>query len=195
MGQLWRDLTPPERASWRRRFASIDPNAIRSLALSEHALLLQWMFVIDGAGAVSLIEHGNRLDMVLSNDGQLEYLQFYPGNPPINVVAGLIEAGRERPYKKLHLYTLSTFTEAQRKTQREFPLLLHFVDRAGFESQVSDCQRRYTMTRRSRQPKRRTSTRAHPPSDFQVRAMRVLLIMALILLAGLLMILSNYYAN
>ena len=152
---LWRDLSHAESYRYLSRFMHLDSLAISSLNVTEIALLIQWIFERRGLETNSVEDKSGRLDLVLTNKKRKrsEFARFYykERGIPINALWDLLNKLKGTHFVKIHCFTVTTFTKAQKRTQSEFPLALNLVEREGLERYFREAQQSYCaeLARRS----------------------------------------------
>jgi hypothetical protein len=122
-------------------FDALDPARIPTLAPDELLGMIGWIFERRGHEIAEAVTLDDRHDIILLNPKrQTEYLRFYFKPMPVVAVYALLEDLEGSDYAKVRLYTLDTFTAAQRKVEHDNPLLLEFVDGEALQRRVREAQ-------------------------------------------------------
>lgn len=125
----------------------LDSLTTSSVTVTEMALLIQWILERRGLETQGVVDRTGRLDLELTNEKhrRSEFARFYYGERgvPINALWDLLNMLRGTQYARIYCFTLGSFSNAQRRTQGEFPLALKLVEREVLERYLREAQRSY----------------------------------------------------
>jgi hypothetical protein len=144
---LWDSLSQGERYRHLCRFLHLDPSRIASLSNVEFALLMQWIFELRALKTTAVEHKSSRLDFVLVNTryNRHEFARvFYrERGVPINALPELLNHLKGTHFKRMHVFTVGTFSKAQQRTQSEFPLALKIKEGKDLQRYVREAQHIY----------------------------------------------------
>jgi hypothetical protein len=134
------------------RFASLNPGGVAALDQASLALLLQWMFEVQGLVTRRIQRREDYIDLDLANMDQPgdEIARVYTGSAASSdLLRDLLSILENWPARKIHLVTLHRFTPEQKQMEAGFPLVLELVDGEEFARRLLETQRLYRQPQRA----------------------------------------------
>ena len=172
---LWRGLSRAEQYRQVSRYMHLAPSDLSALDVIEFALLIQWIFDQYEIDTLRVEEKDGRLDFTLINRTrkQDEFASVYHGKQgvPVNAMRDLLKTLEGTKFKRVHLYTVGTFSKTQKTSQGEFPPALQIMEGEAFAKRLVETQRRYRRALAQREhlvySEHTPSTHTQPLSDAQ----------------------------
>ena len=143
---LWPKLTGQERKLYGQQFVEMNLDELAGLTAADFALLLQWFFAEKhSCDATYAGERDSGIDIVFNNRAyeREEYLRAFRYTSTLHphALADFLDVMQDTPVGKMRLYTLGSFTEAQKRTEHDHPLFLEFVDGEILTRRLREAQR------------------------------------------------------
>ena len=142
----WRDLSRASHYRHLSKFVHMDPEAMTSLGVREFALLMQWILEQQNLETNRLTKRDGRLDLELTHRERHwdAFARFYVEayEIPLDLLWDLSGKLENSQIKRVHVCTVGTFTEAQKRTQHQLPLFLEILEGEDLQRWLREAQRR-----------------------------------------------------